>query len=272
MSVATIVRPTHSSFANQPTRAVTGSSRYFWNYTRHSLIAALKDWSFLAFIMAIPVTMYLFFANVYGNETTASGDSVTTTLMVTMATYGALGAAISAGNQIQTERSTGWFRQLMLTGLRPTQFVAARILVALGLVVPAVAAVFVAGAWRGVELTAAEWLSSLGLIVISLVPMVILGLTLGLWLKASAASAASTLATLVLSMLGGLWFPLSMMPDAMADFAQILPSYWAGKIGSWPIVGGDFPTTGVLVLACWTVALIILAAVGYRRAVRTSRR
>lgn len=246
--------------------------RHIAHYITHSVLLTLKDWSFLAFVIAMPTAMYLFFVGIYGDEDTAGGVKASAVMMVTMATYGALGAAMTAGAQIQNERSTGWFRQLMLTGLTPAQFLSTKIAVAIVVITPAIVAVFVSGAYRGVRLAAATWLASGALILVSLLPMVILGLVLGLWFKPAAANAAVTLTMLVLSMLGGLWFPLSMMPSAMATIGRQLPSHWAGQIGVWPIAGGDFPWRGVWVIGVWTVALIVLGVVGYRRAVRVSRR
>lgn len=63
-----------------------------------------------------------------------------------------------------------------------------------------------------------------------------------------------------------------MMPPAMQTIGKLLPSYWAGQIGTWPLLGGAVPTQGVLVIGAWTVSLILLGALGYRRAVRSSRR
>ncbi len=244
----------------------------FAHYLLRSLGIMLREWSFLAFVVAMPTTMYLFFSAMYGGYATDGGVSVAAVMMVTMATYGGLGAAMSAGNQIQNERSTGWFRQLMITGLTPAQFVAAKVLVAVGVVIPAIGIVFVAGALRGVRLDAAAWLGSFALLLMTLLPMILLGLTLGLWLKPAAASAATTLVMLALSMLGGLWIPLEMMPEPMQAFGQALPSYWAARIGTWPITGGAFPWQGVAVIATWALVLVGLGALGYRRAVRTSKR
>lgn len=231
----------------------------------------LREWSFLAFVVAMPTAMYLFLASIYGTAG-ADGIQASAVMMVTMATYGGLGAAMSAGNQIQNERSTGWFRQLMITGLTPAQFVTAKVLVAVGVVIPAIGIVFLAGALRGVRLDAVMWLGSAALLLVALLPMILLGLTLGLWFKPAAASAATTLTMLTLSMLGGLWVPLDLMPGPMAAFGRLLPSHWAGQIGLWPIVGGPFPWQGVLVIGAWAAALVVLGALGYRRAVRTSRR
>lgn len=257
-----------------PTDRPTPAVRHVAHYVAHSVLATLRDWAFLAFVVAMPTTMYLFFANIYGDQQSGAnnGASVAAVMMVTMATYGALGAAMSAGAQIQTERATGWFRQLMLTALTPAQFLVAKIAVAVTVIVPAIGAVFVAGAARGVRMGAGTWAASGALILVSLLPMVVLGLVIGLWLKQAAAGAATTLTMLALSMLGGLWFPLDLMPDAMAAIGRTLPSYWAGRIGAWPIAGGDFPWQGVWVIGIWTVSLVVLGALGYRRAVRTSRR
>ncbi|GAB3624589.1 ABC transporter permease [Mariniluteicoccus endophyticus] len=252
--------------------APAGSPRILAHYTIASLGLVLRDWSFIAFVLAMPVSIYLFFAGIYGHEMSDNGTPVAAIMMATMATYGGLGAAMSAGNQIQTERTTGWFRQLMLTGLTPAQFVVGKIVTAVGVVLPAIGIVFVAGALRGVRLPLSTWAVSFVLITLALLPMVLLGLVLGLWLRPTAAGAATTLTMLALSMVGGLWFPLDMMPAVMQTVGRLLPSYWAGQLGVWPIGGGAFPWRGVLVIGCWTVGLIVVGALGYGRAVRSSRR
>ena len=250
-----------------------GGVRRFVHYTGRSIAHVLREWDFLVFIVAMPTAMYLFFAAIYGDETTAAGPVVAAAMMVTMGAYGGLGAAMTAGAQIQSERSSGWFRQLMLTALTPTQFIAAKVITAIIVVVPGVGVVFLAGAWRGVRLDASAWVGSFVLLLASLLPMVLLGLVLGLWLKQQTAAAATTLVMLVLSMLGGLWFPLDMMPPWMQTVGKLLPSYWAGRIGTWPLIPDTaFPLEGVWVIAAWASALVVLGALGYRRAVRTSRR
>ena len=106
-----IALPATEARTTTPTRTRRGAGvRHFAHYLLHSWLMTLRDWSFLAFIMAMPVTIYLFFAGIYGDQLSQGGVEVAAIMMVTMATYGALGAAMSAGNQITNERSTGWFR------------------------------------------------------------------------------------------------------------------------------------------------------------------
>lgn len=119
----------------------------------------------LGFIISMPTLMYLFFATMFGDMPAGPGVPVAALMMIMLGAYGGLGAAMNAGSQLQAERSSGWFRQLMLTGLRPYQFVAAKVYSAVDLVIPAIGVVFVAGAVRGVRLDATTWLTCLALIV-----------------------------------------------------------------------------------------------------------
>lgn len=266
----------HPPSATDRTPARPGSppsirqERRLLHYLGQSITIQLRDWAFLGFVIVMPTSVYLFFVTIYGGQ--SSGQEVAAFMMVMMGAYGGLGAAMNAGSQIQSERSSGWFRQLMLTSLTPTQFVLAKIVTAVAVVVPAISAVFIAGAACGVRLDAGVWAASLALMVGALLPMVVLGLVIGLWFKPQTATAVTTFAMLALAMLGGLWFPLDLMPAAMQTIGRLLPSYWVSQIGSWPLTGGAFPWTGVAVLVGWLVALAALGALGYGHSVRTSRR
>lgn len=253
-------------------RTTRSGAHRFVHYVRASIAALVREWSFLTFIIALPTVMYLFFSGIYGEQMSGAGVQVKAIMMVTMAAYGGLGAALNAGATIQAERSSGWFRQLMLTPLTPTQFFASKVITAVAVVIPALIAVFIAGIVMGVRLSPTSWLAIGALLVASLLPMVVLGLVIGLWFKQQTASAVTTLVMLALSMIGGLWFPLDMMPPFMQTIGKLLPSYWAGQIGMYPLTDGAFPWRGVAVIAIWTLSLVALGALGYRRAVRTSRR
>lgn len=249
-------------------RQVSGLRR-FARYYAFSLGTVVRDWAFLAFVILMPVTMYVFFTSVFGDS---ADDSVTATMMIMMATYGGLGAAMNAGASIQSERSSGWFRNLMLTPLNPAEFVGAKVCTAVTVVIPALGTVFVAGFIQGVRLPMSIWAAMLALLLLALLPMVLMGLVIGLWFKPQTATAVTTLSMLALSMLGGLWIPLEAMPAGMQSIGRLLPSHWAAQIGSWPLAGGGFPWDGVQVIAVWALALIAVGALGYRRAIRTSRR
>lgn len=243
------------------------SAHYFWQ----SLRASLLDFGFIGFILAMPTAMYLFFAKVYGADE-AGGIEAKKQIMVSMGTYGAMGSALVAGNTIQMERATGWLRQLMLTALTTTQFFVVRALVALVVIIPPIALVLLVGRLDGVEMGFTTWLAVAGVALITLIPFVIMGIVVGLWLKPQAASGATTFLMLSMAMLGGMWVPLEMMPTAMQSLGKFLPSYWAAEFSKIPLDGAELSLTGILVLVGWTIGLTLLGLIGYRRAIATSKR
>lgn len=268
----TLPRPTDSfrvptARPARPARLANATSIWL-RFLRHSLAIQLRRWQFLVFIIAMPVVLFLFYASVYGDQPIANGVTVAGAMMGTMAAYGGLGAAMMTGNSITEESRTGWLRQLRLTALSPVAYLGVRLVVAVLVMVPAIGAVYVAGYARGVRLDAGIWAASFGLLLLALLPMIVLGMVIGLWVSPQASQPATTAGMLVLAMLGGLWFPLSMMPDWMQPIGRALPSHWAGEFAMWPMFGGDFAWRGVGVLATWTIVLCALGVLGYRRSVR----
>lgn len=244
------------------------------HYTLRSAVLTAKNVSFVIFAVVLPVVLYLLFSQIFGNADAGAGVDYAAIIMVNMAAYGSLGAAMSGGAQLALERRSGWFRQLSITALPPRSYLWGRAAVIMLIVLPALLLVFVAGyAVGGVRAPAATWLASLGLLWLALVPMTVLGIVVGLWLKADAVPGLTTLLLLLLAALGGLWFPVELLPPVMKTIAATLPSYWLAELGRYPFLpDATFPWTGVVVLAAWCVGLTVLGALGYRRAAATSKR
>lgn len=262
---------TPATTPTQPAARAGGGLRRMLLYAVWTLRVVLTDWAFIGFILAMPTMMYLFFGNLFGGEE-MGGVQVKQHIMVMMATYGGMGSALVAGNLIQTERATGWFRQLMLTALTPTQFFVTRLITSLALILPPTIIVLLVGRIDGVELPWATWLQIIGVALVVLIPFVVMGLVIGLWLKPQAASAATTFVMLGMAMLGGMWVPLDQMPDVMQTIGELLPSYWAAQFSLVQITGADVPMQGVVTLLVWTLALAVVGVLGYRRAIANSKR
>ena len=243
------------------------------HYAVRTATLTLKTWSYVLFTIGMPVILYLVFNGLWGSQPIAPGVNYSAIIMVQMAAYGALGAAMSGGAVIALERRSGWFRQLMITSLPPRSFLIARSAVVLSLVLPSLILVFTAGfVFGGVRAPVSAWVVSLLLMWAALAPLAILGLVIGLWVRGEAVQGLTTLILLLLSLAGGLWFPAEMMPPLMQTTAKFLPSYWIAEFGRWPFLAGPFPWLGVLVLAVWAVVLVFVGALGYRRAARNSKR
>ena len=115
------------------------------HYTLRTALLTAKNFGFVIFSLAMPVILYVVFSRMYGTATDDSGVNWSAMIMISMAAYGSLGAAMSGGAQLAVERRSGWFRQLSITALPPRSFLWAKAAVIMLIVLPALILVFAAG-------------------------------------------------------------------------------------------------------------------------------
>jgi ABC-2 type transport system ATP-binding protein len=251
-------------------------------YLRLEVSRTLRDGRYLLMAVVAPVGFYLLFSAVFGSRSsgpnTTFGLPAAKEIMIAMATYGAMWAALSAtAPRLSRDRETGWSDYLATTPLRAAQVLAGRIAAGLLVALPAVVAVGVAAVVaHGVSLAAWEWAADLGLLWIGTLPFVALGIAIGTLAGSTVAFAASTAAWFAFAALGGLWVPPGQLSAGLRHLAAALPSYNQAALG-WHVTSGSAPTvTNVLVLAAWTIGLSLLPLglrrAGYRRSAASIRR
>ncbi len=210
-----------------------------FEYMKLEIRRIVRDRRYLMLSIGFPLGFYLMYTKVIQTTATIDNMSFATFYMVSMATFGAIGASLQAGGtRIATERSVGWVRQLRVTPLPPSGYLVAKIGAALCLALPAIGFVALAGAVvNRVSLSATQWAELVSLIWISTLPFAALGVLLGYIFNVDSAQPGTMIAYFALAMLGGLWWPFQSMPNVMQDLARVLPSYHFANIG-WTIVNG----------------------------------
>ena len=187
--------------------------------------------------------------------------------MVSMATYGAIGAALGGAIVIAQERDGGWTRQLRVTPLPSSAYVAGKLVVAYLVTVPAIAAVLVAGLLVDhVELAPVAWLAVLAALAIGSLPFAALGLLIGYTFDANSAQGAMMISFFSLAILGGLWAPLSSFPDTLATIGRMLPSSRLADLGRDAAAGVAPDPAAIAILAAYAIVIGGLAAWRYRSA------
>ena len=229
---------------------------------------SLRDVRYLVIAVALPIGLYLLFAGLFGSHgQLALGLPQPTELMVAMVAYGAMWAVFSAtGPRIAHERAIGWTRQLRVTPLSAASALSGKLVTALAAALPAMVLVaLTAVVSHHVQLGAAQWLAMLAAMWAGVLQLALLGLAIG-YLAADEVAFPLTMALyFALGALGGLWMPPSVMPHAMQDIAQFLPSNAVAELG-WRITGGQASVPkAVLVLAAWTLGSGLAALLAYRR-------
>ncbi|KQO99643.1 ABC transporter permease [Leifsonia sp. Leaf264] len=232
----------------------------------------LRNRRTIIFTIIFPVGM--FFLSGYPNKDipltevpiAQGGLSVAAYIMVSMALYGAMMSATAAGGAVAVERSQGWSRQLRLTPLNPVANVATKIIAGLLLGLVAVGATYLAGALSGIQMSAEQWLlSGLASWLLGSTVFTALGLMVGYLVPSENAMQLTSLVVVFFSFVGGLFYPLSMMPPVVQSIAAWTPVYGIGEIARAPLTGAGFEPLALLNAIAWLVIFALGTIVLFRR-------
>lgn len=235
------------------------------DYLRLEVRRTLRDVGFVIGGIAMPVMMYLLFTNIGEDD-----GGWKTASMVGMAAYGAVGSALNTGGGVAEDRAIGWLRQLRVTPMTPRQVVAGRALTDSVTVLPAIVAVLAAGGLvNGVRLAVWQWAAVALLLWLGSLPFTLLGLGNGYRLTGPATGVTNMLCGLGLSVLGGLWFPVSLFPGWLRAVSAYTPTHRFAQLGA-AVTEGRAPGTGaIIVLTAWLGLFGSYAVLSYRRGAGT---
>ena len=99
----------------------------------------------------------------------------------------------------------------------------------------------------------------------SALPSMLLGMAIGYALPMKAAIAVIQVAFFALAFGGGLFLPPQLFPDWLNAISQFLPSRQARDFVIWAVQGGDITPLTWLGLIGWTLVLLALVLVLFRR-------
>lgn len=241
-----------------------------FRYLRVEMTRTLRDRRFVFFSLAFPVALYLLWSNVFadGGTDPGTGLGIAGYMLIGFGSYGAVGAALSTtGPRLALELQSGRLRQLRVTPLRPWKVIAVKTLAAMTLALPSLVLVGLAAVLtQHVDLSAAQWLELLAIGWLGTLPFAALGTLIGSLARGDSAQPVMLLCYMGLSIVGGLWMPVSRLPGVLRDVAAWTPTNRFAELG-WDVVGGHAPSaTAGLILAAWTVVLGALAVLAHRRA------
>jgi ABC-2 type transport system permease protein len=241
---------------------MSGLLAYLW-------LEAKRQWrnrQILLFRLGIPVSVYLLLIAAQDQPEEAGGLPGPTGRMVALAGLGAVISGLASGPSLGEDRGNGWLRQLRVTPLRPSAAVAAKIVVAMSFALPAITLVAAAGALLDdVTLGWGQWVGVVGGMWLATAPLTALGALIGLAFSAEGAHGATTLAFVVLWLLGGIFTSPDNLPEMLAAISRALPSWGVVQVGESVAAGRSLSASAVVVLAAWTLGAGALAALAWRR-------
>jgi ABC-2 type transport system permease protein len=229
----------------------------------------LKNVRSLVFTFALPIAMLLIFGSVYGSGGRVDPSTHLPWLVVTtvqMAGYGGMMASLGQAFTIVNERALGWNRQLRITPLSGTGYLATKIAAALAVAACSILLTFaVSMIALHTTLPVGGWVLAGVALWLGIVPFALIAILIGQFARPEFAQPLFMVTFFGMAILGGLWVPLQIMPAWVSNVAQIVPSYWLNKLGQMGALGSGDAMTPVVVLAVWSLALAALIVWRYRR-------
>ena len=180
-------------------------------YTRYELLRTFRSRRFFIFSLGFPLVLYFLIAlpNRHVKDLSNSGISAPLYFMIGLTAFGTMTAMLSAGARIAGERAVGWNRQLRITPLPTIVYFRTKVVTGYLMAATTMVLLFAAGSALGVRLSAGEWLRMVGLLLVGLIPFAALGILMGHLLTVDSIGPAMGGTTALLSLLGGVWFPIS---------------------------------------------------------------
>lgn len=195
-----------------------------------------RDYVGLFFIAVLPAFMYIVFgaAQTFGEEDIGRGN-VALYIMISMAVYGAVTATVSIGGQAAVERQQGWGRQLGLTPLRDSSYVAGKAIIALAIALIPIILIYGIGIATGAQGEVWVWFASAAIVLFGACLFALYGLIFGLAFRSESAVGAASGSLVIFAFLGNIFIPLS---GIMLTIAKFTPLYGMVSLARYPLTEG----------------------------------
>lgn len=234
--------------------------RCYWLEAKYEFLRQLRTPAFALPALTFPVLFYVLF----GVLLTMPGGGASTYLLVTYGVFGIMGPALFGfGVALAMDRDMGLLKLKRALPVPAGSLLLAKTAMAMmfGVVITAMLMAVAIG-FAGVQLAPGQ-LGLLALVnLLGVLPFCALGLWIGTLVGGQAAVAIVNLVYLPMAFLSGLWMPLSILPDVVARFAPLWPSYHLSQI-ALKVIGADAGGASwmhVLVLLAFTAVFFFLAS------------
>lgn len=233
---------------------------------RYEFIRLLRTPSFALPTMIFPLMFYLLFGVLLHHGNPGASQY----LMASYSAFGVMGPGLFGfGVSLALDRERGLLtlkRALPVPAGAP--LVAKMVMAMVFAVCIGVLLILAGRLLGGVPLTLAQMGTLLLVDVLGVLPFCALGLLVGALVGGSGAPAVVNMIYLPMSLLSGLWLPLSMLPDFFGKLAPLWPAWHLGQLAlgvMWQEAGGAV-LVHVGVLAAFMAVCLALARRRLRRA------
>lgn len=234
------------------------------NETVIELKKLARDPAYVFPALGFPILFYLLFAKVLGYG--QNGPQQGLFLLANYVGFGAVGASLfGAAISFAMEREQGLL-QLKRASPAPIALgLIGKLLACSVLSIAGAAMLLVVASVFGAVISAVAAAKLLFVAWLAALPFGAIGLGIGVFFRANAAAGIINAFFLAGSALGGLWFPLSMLPKTIATMAPAWPMYPLGVLARSAVGLEQLAWLHILSLVAWALLGLSITAAQLRR-------
>lgn len=222
--------------------------------SRAEIVKSARMPQFIIPTIALPPAFYALFALAMGQ----GSAEIATRSLATFGVFAVMGPALFGfGANIAAERESGQLELKRLSPMPAGAQIAAKVAATTAFSLIAFVLLYGLGIAGGVTLQPGQWAALLGVHTLAIIPFALIGLGIGYRLGQKGAIAVANIVFLAMAVMGGLWMPIAVLPQAMQTIAWALPSYHLGEMA---LMAAGQREAANLWLHAGPLALITLAA------------
>ena len=229
---------------------------------------ALRNKRFLFFSFAFPILFYLLYTKLMNVGIPAPAMKTwQLQFMVSMAVYSSLISCVSSAPSLLTEdRERHFTLFVQLTGASKLRYYASMVAVFLPLSLVALAALgLVATLVNGVSLSLLYWLILVVLLPLLSIPLLLIGILISLVGSSALVNLLGQIVMFGFAILGGLWWPIDMLPAWLQHIGKMLPSYQIATLMQQIVQKTSISTENIIGLIIWLIFLLAALILVNRR-------
>lgn len=168
--------------------------------------------------------------------------------------------------ELVQDKQNGWQKKLFATPMTPVKYYLAKVFKIMSMFLFSIVLMFtVGGMIRHIHMTVFEWIASGILLWHGSSLFLSIGLVLAQYKDVKQASSIGNLLYIILAIVGGLWFPISLFPKWLASISHYMPTYRLKQLGLDMIQHQTINLTALGFLLGYCILFIIIALVIQRK-------
>lgn len=234
---------------------------------RIELLRVLRNKRTMIFTLIMPIGLYFLFGagQKYSGQGAGNGN-VAGDILTSMALYGAMTATAVGGAIVASERALGWSRQLRVTPLSGTAYIATKAIVALTVAAIPVLVMLPIGVATGARVgSPVDWVAMMLLTWLGSSVFAAFGLAMGYLIPSENAMQFTGPLMAVMAMCGGI-FVSDDGTGFFHTFSMWTPMWGVGRIAHMPQLGwSSYGWQAPLSMVAWLAIFTGVAVWGFRR-------